>query len=156
MIFDLIAECFPVERAAVILGGREENQTLLDQRFDYIFFTGGVNVGRIVLEKAARYLTPVSLELGGKSPCIVDDSADIPVAARRIAFGKALNAGLVLTPAADVYPAKVPICGTLPRPAAVGASHTGGVKVAPDVGIYKVTPARSGAMRCGQTVVKKR
>ncbi|MDY3279532.1 MAG: aldehyde dehydrogenase family protein, partial [Eubacteriales bacterium] len=78
---------------AVILGGREENQTLLDQRFDYIFFTGGVNVGRIVLEKAARYLTPVSLELGGKSPCIVDDSADIPVAARRIAFGKALNAG---------------------------------------------------------------
>lgn len=93
VIFDLIAECFPVERAAVILGGREENQTLLDQRFDYIFFTGGVNVGRIVLEKAARYLTPVSLELGGKSPCIVDDSADIPVAARRIAFGKALNAG---------------------------------------------------------------
>lgn len=93
VIFDLIAECFPVERAAVILGGREENQALLEQRFDYIFFTGGVNVGKIVLEKAARYVTPVSLELGGKSPCIVDDSADIPVAARRIAFGKALNAG---------------------------------------------------------------
>lgn len=93
VIYDLIAECFPAERAAVILGGREENQALLEQRFDYIFFTGGVSVGKIVLEKAARHLTPVSLELGGKSPCIVDDSADIAVAARRIAFGKGLNAG---------------------------------------------------------------
>ena len=93
LIAQLIAECFPAERAAVILGGREENQALLDERFDYIFFTGGVTVGKIVLEKAAKHVTPVTLELGGKSPCIVDDSADIPVAARRIAFGKALNAG---------------------------------------------------------------
>ena len=93
VIAQLIAECFPAERAAVILGGREENQALLDERFDYIFFTGGVTVGKIVLEKAAKHVTPVTLELGGKSPCIVDDSADIPVAARRIAFGKALNAG---------------------------------------------------------------
>lgn len=74
---------------------------------------------------------------------------------RRATMGKALNAGLVLTPAAYVCPVKVPICGTLPRPAAVGASHTGGVKVAQDVGIYKVTPVRSGTMRCGHTVVKK-
>ncbi len=89
----LIEECFPPEQAAVILGGRAENQALLEEQFDYIFLTGGVNVGRQVLEKAARYVTPVTLELGGKSPCIVDDSADISVAARRIAFGKAVNSG---------------------------------------------------------------
>ncbi len=89
----LIGDCFPAEQAAVILGGRAENEALLEERFDYIFFTGGVNVGKTVLEKAARYVTPVTLELGGKSPCIVDDSADIPVAARRIAFGKAVNSG---------------------------------------------------------------
>ena len=90
---EMLNACFDRTWVFTVQGGRAENQALLDQRFDYIFFTGGVNVGRIVLEKAARYLTPVSLELGGKSPCIVDDSADIPVAARRIAFGKALNAG---------------------------------------------------------------
>ncbi len=93
LIADLIADCFPMERAAVILGGREENQALLDERFDYIFFTGSKAVGQVVLQKAARYVTPVTLELGGKSPCIVDDSADIRLAARRIAFGKGLNAG---------------------------------------------------------------
>ena len=93
LIAHLMAECFPAEQAAVVLGGREENQALLEERFDYIFFTGGVNVGKFVLEKAARYVTPVTLELGGKSPCIVDASADVAVAARRIAFGKALNSG---------------------------------------------------------------
>lgn len=93
LIADLIADCFPMERAAVILGGREENRALLDERFDYIFFTGSKAVGQVVLQKAARYVTPVTLELGGKSPCIVDDSADIRLAARRIAFGKGLNAG---------------------------------------------------------------
>ncbi len=93
VIYDLISACFPSEEAAVILGGREENQALLEERFDYIFFTGGVNVGKLVLEKAARHVTPVTLELGGKSPCIVDASANIPVAARRIAFGKAVNSG---------------------------------------------------------------
>ncbi len=93
VIAQLIGECFPAEQAAVILGGRTENQALLEERFDYIFFTGGVNVGKTVLEKAARYVTPVTLELGGKSPCIVDETADIPVAARRIAFGKAVNSG---------------------------------------------------------------
>ncbi|MBE5783450.1 MAG: aldehyde dehydrogenase [Clostridiales bacterium] len=93
VIASLIAECFPVEQAAVVLGGRKENQALLDERFDYIFFTGGVTVGKLVLEKAARHVTPVTLELGGKSPCIVDETACIPVAARRIAFGKALNSG---------------------------------------------------------------
>ena len=93
VIARLIAQCFPAEEAAVVLGGREENQALLEERFDYIFFTGGVKVGKLVLEKAARYVTPVTLELGGKSPCIVDETANIPLAARRIAFGKALNSG---------------------------------------------------------------
>lgn len=93
VIARLIAHCFPMEIAAVVPGGRNENQALLDERFDYIFFTGGVKVGKVVLEKAARHLTPVTLELGGKSPCIVDETAHIPTAARRIAFGKALNAG---------------------------------------------------------------
>ena len=89
----LMAECFPVEQAAVAPGGRAETQALLEERFDRIFFTGGVNDGKMVLEKAARFVTPVTLELGGKSPCIVDDSADLAVAARRIALGKAVNAG---------------------------------------------------------------
>ena len=93
VIYDLVSSCFPAEQAAVILGSRAENQALLEERFDYIFFTGGVNMGKVVLEKAARYVTPVTLELGGKSPCIVEESADIAVAARRIAFGKALNSG---------------------------------------------------------------
>ena len=77
----------------VVLGGREQNQQLLEERFDYIFFTGGVTVGKLVLEKANRYLTPVTLELGGKSPCIVDEDADLEIAARRIVWGKYLNAG---------------------------------------------------------------
>ena len=68
-------------------------QSLLDCRFDYIFFTGGRTVGRLVMEKAAQHLTPVSLELGGKSPVLVLDDADIPLAARRIVFGKLLNCG---------------------------------------------------------------
>lgn len=93
IISRIISECFSNEQAAVVLGGREENQALLEERFDYIFFTGGVKVGQLVLEKAARYVTPVTLELGGKSPCIVDDSANLAVAARRIAFGKAINSG---------------------------------------------------------------
>ncbi|MCF2596657.1 aldehyde dehydrogenase family protein, partial [Pseudoflavonifractor phocaeensis] len=74
-------------------GGRAENQALLDQRFDYIFFTGGAEVGRQVMEKAAKHLTPVTLELGGKSPCVVDATARLDLAAKRIAFGKLLNCG---------------------------------------------------------------
>ncbi len=89
----LIEVVFPPEYAAVVEGGRAENTALLEQRFDYIFFTGGVTVGKLVMEKASRYLTPVTLELGGKSPCIVDGTANLPVAARRLAFGKFLNGG---------------------------------------------------------------
>ena len=93
IIRDIIAECFPPEYIAVVEGGRRENQALLDQRFDYIFFTGGVTVGREVMRRAAEHLTPVSLELGGKSPCIVDATAKLDLAAKRLAFGKLLNCG---------------------------------------------------------------
>lgn len=78
---------------AIVEGGPEETQTLLEQRFDTIFYTGNGRVGRIVMEAAAKHLTPVTLELGGKSPALVDADADIDVAARRIAWGKFLNAG---------------------------------------------------------------
>lgn len=76
-----------------VLGGREQNQALLDQKFDFIFFTGSKAVGKVVEEKAAQHLCPVVLELGGKSPCIVDETANIEKAAKRITWGKFLNAG---------------------------------------------------------------
>lgn len=93
VIEKLITSCFGPELATVVQGGRAENAALLEQKFDYIFFTGSVGVGKLVMEKASRYLTPVTLELGGKSPCIIDATADIPLAARRLAFGKFLNVG---------------------------------------------------------------
>lgn len=89
----LLGEAFPQGYVAAVEGGREANQNLLDQKFDYIFFTGGVNVGKLVMEKAAAHLTPVTLELGGKSPCIIDCTANLKLAARRIVFGKYLNCG---------------------------------------------------------------
>lgn len=89
----IIKESFPSEYVTVVTGGREENQYLLKQKFDYIFFTGSPSVGREVMEHASRNLTPITLELGGKSPCIVDETANIPLAARRIVFGKYLNCG---------------------------------------------------------------
>lgn len=89
----MIEECFPAHYVAVVDGGRAENQALLQQHFDMIFFTGGKTVGREVLRHAAEYLTPVTLELGGKSPCIVDSTAKIRLAAKRIVFGKYLNCG---------------------------------------------------------------
>ena len=93
VIQDIVSDCFPPEFVSVAAGGRAENQALLEQKFDYIFFTGGVAVGREVMEKAARRLTPVTLELGGKSPCIVDSTAKLDLAARRLVFGKLLNCG---------------------------------------------------------------
>ena len=89
----ILRECFPEEYVAVVTGGREENAALLDQKFDLVFFTGSQAVGREVLRRCAEHLTPAVLELGGKSPCIVDETADIPLAARRIVFGKFLNCG---------------------------------------------------------------
>lgn len=93
IIRQICAECFPLEEVAVVEGGRMENQALLDQPFDKIFFTGSSHVGQAVLRRAAEHLTPVTLELGGKSPVIVARDADLTLAARRIAFGKLLNAG---------------------------------------------------------------
>lgn len=93
VLAEIIAECFDERQAAVVEGGRDENQCLLKQRFDYIFFTGSQAVGRYVMRCASEKLTPVTLELGGKSPCIVDKTADIKLAAKRIVFGKYLNCG---------------------------------------------------------------
>lgn len=93
IIKEIIEEVFQENYVKVVLGGREENNYLLEEKFDYIFFTGSKSVGRLVLEKAATHLTPVTLELGGKSPCIVDETAKLKLAAKRIVFGKYLNCG---------------------------------------------------------------
>lgn len=93
VLSEILSGCFEPEYVAVVQGGREVSGELLKQRFDYIFFTGSVSVGKIVMKSAAEHLTPVCLELGGKSPCIVDQTANLKIAARRIAFGKFLNAG---------------------------------------------------------------
>lgn len=93
VLADIIGEAFDPRHVAVVEGGREENKTLLEETFDTIFFTGSVAVGKFVMESASRHLTPVTLELGGKSPCIVCEDADIDLAARRIIWGKLLNAG---------------------------------------------------------------
>lgn len=89
----ILGKTYPAQYIAVIEGGREENNALLKEHFDYIFFTGSPTVGRLVMESAAKYLTPMTLELGGKSPVIVDKTANVNLAAKRIAFGKVLNAG---------------------------------------------------------------
>ena len=93
VIQSMIEECFDTRYVAVITGGRAENTCLLNEHFDYIFFTGSQTVGKEVMRHAAAHLTPVTLELGGKSPCIVEESANIKLAARRIVFGKYLNCG---------------------------------------------------------------
>ena len=90
---EMLEETFPQEYVAVVTGGRAENQSLLEEKFDYIFFTGGTSTARTVLEAAAKHLTPTTLELGGKSPCVVTASAKLPLAARRIVFGKYINCG---------------------------------------------------------------
>lgn len=90
---ELIDECFEEEYIAVTDADRETTELLLQERFDYIFYTGSVEYGRHVMQAASRHLTPVTLELGGKSPCIVDDDADLKAAARRIVWGKFLNCG---------------------------------------------------------------
>lgn len=93
VIKKLISECFDPRYVAVVTGGREENAALLEQKFDFVFFTGSQSVGKEVLRHTAETLTPAVLELGGKSPCIVDASANLKLAARRIVFGKFLNCG---------------------------------------------------------------
>lgn len=103
LVLEKIASQFDPRLFSVVVGGREENQALLNQRFDFIFFTGGDDVGRVVLEKAAQHLTPVVLELGGKSPCIVMKDADIDLAAKRITWGKYLNAGQTCVAPDHIY-----------------------------------------------------
>lgn len=89
----LISELFPEEYIAVVQGGVETSQALLQETFDTIFFTGSVLVGKIIMASAAKHLTPITLELGGKSPCIVHEDAQIKLSAKRIAWGKFINAG---------------------------------------------------------------
>ncbi len=93
VIEDMIADTFELKYIAVVQGHRDVNTALLQQRWDMIFFTGSPALAKTVMAAAAEHLTPVVLELGGKSPCIIDKSADIAVAARRIAWGKTLNSG---------------------------------------------------------------
>ena len=93
VIQKILSKCFDSRYVAVVTGGRAENTCLLQEHFDYIFFTGSQFVGKEVMRKAAEHLTPVTLELGGKSPCIVDQTANIRLAAKRIVFGKYLNCG---------------------------------------------------------------
>ena len=95
VIEKIISKVFPKEWVAVVQGGPETAERLLQFRWDYIFFTGGVRVGKLVAKAAAEYLTPTTLELGGKNPCIVDHTANIKVSARRIAWGKFMNCGQI-------------------------------------------------------------
>jgi len=93
ILYKIISENFPEEYIKVVEGGVETSSALLQEKFDYIFFTGSVQVGKIIMEAAAKNLTPVTLELGGKSPCIVHEDANLKLAAKRIAWGKFINAG---------------------------------------------------------------
>ena len=93
IIEDILSDVFKKEHLSVIQGGIPETTALLDERWDYIFFTGSVPVGKIVAKAAAQYMTPVTLELGGKNPCVVDDSVDIKLTAKRLVWGKFVNAG---------------------------------------------------------------
>lgn len=93
VLTEMIRSTFRPEQVAIVEGNRQVNQMLLHERWDMIFFTGSPSLGKMVMEAAAKHLTPVVLELGGKSPCIIDKDADLKVAAKRVAWGKALNAG---------------------------------------------------------------
>lgn len=95
VIVQIINDNFPMEFLYAVKAGPDETTQLLQEKFDYIFFTGGTQVGKIVMQAAAKHLTPVTLELGGKSPCIVDPTANLDFAARRIAWAKSTNSGQV-------------------------------------------------------------
>lgn len=93
VMHEIIKDCFHEEYICLFKGGRQVNQWLLEEKFDYIFFTGSPMLGKQVMKMAAENLTPIALELGGKSPCIVDENVNIDVAAKRIVWGKYINAG---------------------------------------------------------------
>ena len=90
---DIIEETFAPEYVSVVIGEHDVANKLLEQKFDYIFYTGSAGIGQMVMESAAKHLTPLTLELGGKSPAIVDSDSNIKLAAKRIVFGKLLNCG---------------------------------------------------------------
>ena len=102
-VLSVISDYFEDGLFSVVTGGIKENQELLDLPFDYIFFTGSTNVGRIVMEKASHHLTPLTLELGGKSPCVVTATSDLDIAAHRITWAKFLNAGQTCVAVDYVY-----------------------------------------------------
>jgi len=93
LLAHMVAELFDEGHITVVEGGREENKALLNACYDLIFFTGSTTVGKTIMQAASAHLTPVILELGGKSPCIVDETANLTIAARRIVWGKLVNAG---------------------------------------------------------------
>lgn len=93
VIQSMIENTYPSEYVKVITGGIEESQAILSEHFDYLFFTGSPEVGKIVMRKASEHLTPVTLELGGKSPALINDTKDMPLIAKRITYGKFINAG---------------------------------------------------------------
>lgn len=93
VIEKIIKECFEEDYVTVIQGDKDVSQGLIEKKFDYIFYTGGTKVGKIVMQEASKNLVPVTLELGGKSPCIIDSKYNIHLAAKRLLFGKLLNAG---------------------------------------------------------------
>ncbi len=93
VLTDMVRNTFSDDYIAIVEGNREVNKMLLAERWDLIFFTGSPSLGKMVMEAASKHLTPVVLELGGKSPCIIDGDANLEVAAKRVAWGKALNAG---------------------------------------------------------------
>ncbi len=108
IIKKIISEVFKEDEVIIVEGGLEETQTLLKQKFDYIFFTGSTGVGKVIMKAAAENLTPVTLELGGKSPCLIEESANIDIAAKRVAWGKFLNAGQTcVAPDFVLIPAKL-------------------------------------------------
>lgn len=93
LIANMVKEVFPDDLVHVVLGGVQETQDLLKEKFDYIFFTGSTQVGKVVMRAAAEHLTPVTLELGGKSPCLIDQNTNLKQVAKRVAWGKWMNAG---------------------------------------------------------------
>ncbi|HBL4849033.1 TPA: aldehyde dehydrogenase family protein, partial [Clostridioides difficile] len=93
VVKDIVEDTFSKEYVAVVQGSQEESEKLLLERFDYIFFTGSTNVGKIIMKSASEHLTPITLELGGKSPCIILKDANIDLTAKRLTWGKLINAG---------------------------------------------------------------
>ncbi len=108
MIKKIMTDVFAETEVVVVEGALEETQALLKQKFDYIFFTGSTAVGKVMMKAAAEHLTPVTLELGGKSPCLIEESANLDIAAKRVAWGKFLNAGQTcVAPDYILIPAKL-------------------------------------------------